>query len=93
MSSEIRVCQSNASVVYFWFLQRLLEYFSDYALVHVALYGKALVPAAKDTWNMFKVSTTLYASFYKEPVYVEILHFSNADGKQSSTTHCKWFSS
>lgn len=36
-------------------MQDLFQYFSDYALVHVALYGKAFIPAAKDTWSMFKV--------------------------------------
>eukprot|EP01138_Halocafeteria_seosinensis_P014052 gb/GECG01014349.1/.p1 GENE.gb/GECG01014349.1/~~gb/GECG01014349.1/.p1 ORF type:complete len:501 (+),score=45.85 gb/GECG01014349.1/:1-1503(+) len=35
-------------------IRDLFQYFSDYALVHVALYGKPFIPAAKDTWKMFK---------------------------------------
>eukprot|EP01138_Halocafeteria_seosinensis_P012148 gb/GECG01012416.1/.p1 GENE.gb/GECG01012416.1/~~gb/GECG01012416.1/.p1 ORF type:complete len:416 (+),score=23.12 gb/GECG01012416.1/:1-1248(+) len=66
-------------------LLRLLEYFSDYALVHVALYGKALVPAAKDTWNMFKergwdaiINDSLYVLRCTPCRRVAIIYFQQA---------------
>ncbi|KAK2871599.1 putative choline transporter, neither null mutation nor overexpression affects choline transport [Arthroderma sp. PD_2] len=35
-------------------LQWLAEFFNRYAFCHIALYGKAYIPAAKDTWKMIK---------------------------------------
>lgn len=35
-------------------LENLVEYFNRYAYIEIALYGKAYIPAAKDTWRMFK---------------------------------------
>lgn len=32
----------------------LVEYFNRYAYIEIALYGKAYIAAAKDTWNLFK---------------------------------------
>ncbi|KDE06164.1 hypothetical protein MVLG_03446 [Microbotryum lychnidis-dioicae p1A1 Lamole] len=32
----------------------LVEYFNRYAMIEIALYGKAYIQAAKDTWNLFK---------------------------------------
>ncbi|GAA5991163.1 hypothetical protein JCM10908_006567 [Rhodotorula pacifica] len=31
-----------------------VEYFNRYAYIEIALYGKAYIPAAKDTWRLFK---------------------------------------
>lgn len=36
------------------FLDWLAHIFNKYAFAHIALYGKAYIPAAKDTWKMFK---------------------------------------
>ncbi|EEQ29834.1 pH nine-sensitive protein 1 [Microsporum canis] len=35
-------------------LEWLAEFFNRYAFCHIALYGKAYVPAARDTWKMIK---------------------------------------
>ncbi|OAQ69949.1 protein PNS1 [Pochonia chlamydosporia 170] len=35
-------------------LEWALEFLNKYAFCHIALYGKAYFPAAKDTWNMIK---------------------------------------
>jgi len=32
----------------------MVEYFNRYAYIEIALYGKAYIPAAKDTWKLFK---------------------------------------
>ncbi|KAJ5240004.1 hypothetical protein N7468_004623, partial [Penicillium chermesinum] len=36
------------------FLDWLITLFNRYAFCHIALYGKAYIPAAKDTWSMMK---------------------------------------
>ncbi|KAK9435777.1 Choline transporter-like protein [Metarhizium brunneum] len=35
-------------------LEWALQFLNRYAFCHIALYGKAYIPAAKDTWNMIK---------------------------------------
>ncbi|KAF4119355.1 Plasma-membrane choline transporter [Geosmithia morbida] len=35
-------------------LEWAVQFFNRYAFCHIALYGKAYVPAAKDTWHMIK---------------------------------------
>jgi hypothetical protein len=35
-------------------IEWLVEFFNKYAYIHIALYGKAYIPAAKDTWHMMK---------------------------------------
>lgn len=35
-------------------LEWAVRFFNRYAFCHIALYGKAYIPAAKDTWNMIK---------------------------------------
>ena len=35
-------------------LEWAVNFFNRYAFVHIALYGKAYIPAAKDTWKMIK---------------------------------------
>lgn len=35
-------------------LDWLVQFFNRYAFIHIALYGKAYIPAAKDTWTMMK---------------------------------------
>ncbi|EEA27314.1 putative choline transporter, neither null mutation nor overexpression affects choline transport [Talaromyces marneffei ATCC 18224] len=35
-------------------LDWLVQFFNRYAFCHIALYGKAYIPAAKDTWTMMK---------------------------------------
>ncbi|KAG8917119.1 putative choline transporter, neither null mutation nor overexpression affects choline transport, partial [Tulasnella sp. 418] len=35
-------------------IQGLVEYFNRYAYIEIALYGKPYIPAAKDTWRLFK---------------------------------------
>ncbi|TFK75449.1 DUF580-domain-containing protein [Pluteus cervinus] len=36
------------------FIENLVEYFNRYAYIQIALFGKSYIPAAKDTWRMFK---------------------------------------
>ncbi|KAJ9206808.1 hypothetical protein DTO021D3_8753 [Paecilomyces variotii] len=36
------------------FLDWLVTFFNRYAFCHIALYGKAYIPSAKDTWTMMK---------------------------------------
>ncbi|KAG8892407.1 putative choline transporter, neither null mutation nor overexpression affects choline transport, partial [Tulasnella sp. 403] len=35
-------------------IESLVEYFNRYAYIEIALYGKPFIPAAKDTWALFK---------------------------------------
>jgi len=35
-------------------LQGIVEYVNKYAFTQVAIYGKAFVPAARDTWTILK---------------------------------------
>jgi hypothetical protein len=35
-------------------IERLVEYFNQYAYVQVAMYGKPFMQAAKDTWDLVK---------------------------------------
>lgn len=35
-------------------LEWLVQFFNRYAFCHIALYGKAYIPAAKDTWKVIK---------------------------------------
>ncbi|QRV96702.1 Plasma-membrane choline transporter [Ceratobasidium sp. AG-Ba] len=35
-------------------IESLVEYFNRYAYIEIALYGKPYIPAAKDTWRLFK---------------------------------------
>lgn len=37
-----------------WILEWLARFFNRYAFCHIALFGKAYIPAAKDTWTMIK---------------------------------------
>jgi hypothetical protein len=34
-------------------IEGMVEYFNRYAYIEIALYGKAYIPAAKDTWRLF----------------------------------------
>ena len=35
-------------------IESAVEYFNRYAYIEIALYGKSYVPAARDTWRLFK---------------------------------------
>ncbi|CAE6477358.1 unnamed protein product [Rhizoctonia solani] len=35
-------------------IESMVEYFNRYAYIEIALYGKPYIPAAKDTWRLFK---------------------------------------
>ncbi|KAJ1744558.1 putative choline transporter, neither null mutation nor overexpression affects choline transport, partial [Coemansia sp. RSA 1752] len=35
-------------------IEAIVEFFNKYAYVEIAMYGKAFVPAAKDTWTLIK---------------------------------------
>lgn len=37
-----------------WILDWVVQFVNRYAFSHIALYGKAYIPAAKDTWTMMK---------------------------------------
>ncbi|KIY62144.1 DUF580-domain-containing protein [Cylindrobasidium torrendii FP15055 ss-10] len=46
-------CACCAACCVGW-IESLVEYFNRYAYIEISLYGKAYVPAAKDTWRLFK---------------------------------------
>lgn len=59
MSSVRGVCLTLTPVSYVCFvslgcLQGIVEYVNKYAFTQVAIYGKAFIPAAKDTWTILK---------------------------------------
>jgi hypothetical protein len=48
------VCLAVCASCFVGFIENLVEYFNKYAYIEIALYGKAYIPAAKDTWRLFK---------------------------------------
>jgi len=50
----IQVCLAMCASCFMEFIQSLVEYFNKYAYIEIALYGKGYIPAAKDTWRLFK---------------------------------------
>jgi len=50
----IQVCLAMCASCFVGFIESLVEYFNKYAYIEIALYGKAYIPAAKDTWRLFK---------------------------------------
>lgn len=68
--NPIEACLACCAACFVGFLESLVEYFNRYAYIEIgkglaltrrtkltdqtALYGKAYIPAAKDTWRLFK---------------------------------------
>jgi len=50
----VQVCLAMCASCFVGFVESLVEYFNRYAYIEIALYGKAYLPAAKDTWRLFK---------------------------------------
>ncbi|KAL9711892.1 pH nine-sensitive protein 1 [Leucoagaricus gongylophorus] len=47
-------CLACCAACFVGYIDHLVEYFNRYAYIEIALYGKAYIPAAKDTWRLFK---------------------------------------
>lgn len=52
--NPIGACLACCAACFVGCIQNLVEYFNRYAYIEIALYGKAYIPAAKDTWRLFK---------------------------------------
>ncbi|KAF9566775.1 DUF580-domain-containing protein [Agrocybe pediades] len=50
----IEACLACCAACFIGIIESLVEYFNRYAYIEIALYGKAYIPAAKDTWRLFK---------------------------------------
>jgi hypothetical protein len=50
----VEACLACCAACFIGILENMVEYFNRYAYIEIALYGKAYIPAAKDTWRMFK---------------------------------------
>lgn len=50
----VEACLACCAACFVGILESLVEYFNRYAYIEIALYGKAYIPAAKDTWKLFK---------------------------------------
>jgi hypothetical protein len=50
----VEACLACCAACFVGMLQSLVEYFNRYAYIEIALYGKSYLPAAKDTWRLFK---------------------------------------
>jgi len=50
----VEACLACCAACFVGILQNLVEYFNRYAYIEIALYGKPYIPAAKDTWRLFK---------------------------------------
>ncbi|KAF9452389.1 integral to plasma membrane protein [Macrolepiota fuliginosa MF-IS2] len=52
--SPVEACLACCAACFVGCIQNLVEYFNRYAYIEIALYGKSYIPAAKDTWRLFK---------------------------------------
>ncbi|TFK75448.1 DUF580-domain-containing protein [Pluteus cervinus] len=50
----VEMCLACCASCFVGILESMVEYFNKYAYIEIALFGKAYIPAAKDTWRMFK---------------------------------------
>lgn len=52
--NPVEACLACCAACFIGFIESLVEYFNRYAYIEIALYGKSYIPAAKDTWRLFK---------------------------------------
>ena len=52
--NPVEACLACCAACFVGFIESLVEWFNRYAYIEIALYGKAYIPAAKDTWRLFK---------------------------------------
>ncbi|KAF9531624.1 plasma-membrane choline transporter-domain-containing protein [Crepidotus variabilis] len=50
----IEACLAMCASCFVGIIESMVEYFNRYAYIEIALYGKSYIPAAKDTWRLFK---------------------------------------
>ncbi|KAJ7594027.1 plasma-membrane choline transporter-domain-containing protein [Mycena floridula] len=50
----VEACLACCAACFVGIIESMVEYFNRYAYIEIALYGKAYIPAAKDTWRLFK---------------------------------------
>jgi len=50
----VEVCLACCAECFIGCIEGLVEWFNRYAYIEIALYGKSYIPAAKDTWRLFK---------------------------------------
>lgn len=50
----VEVCLYCCAECFVGCVESLVEWFNRYAYIEIALYGKSYIPAAKDTWRLFK---------------------------------------
>jgi len=50
----VEACLACCAACFIGCVEGLIEWFNRYAYIEIALYGKAYIPAAKDTWRLFK---------------------------------------
>ncbi|KAJ3570358.1 hypothetical protein NP233_g4447 [Leucocoprinus birnbaumii] len=52
--NPVEACLACCAACFVGCIQNMVEYFNRYAYIEIALYGKPYLPAAKDTWRLFK---------------------------------------
>ncbi|XP_006461087.1 hypothetical protein AGABI2DRAFT_192625 [Agaricus bisporus var. bisporus H97] len=52
--NPIGACLACCAACFTGCIESLIQYFNRYAYIEIALYGKPYIPAAKDTWRLFK---------------------------------------
>ncbi|TRM69781.1 plasma-membrane choline transporter-domain-containing protein [Schizophyllum amplum] len=52
--SPVEACLYCCAACFVGCIESMVEYFNRYAYIEIALYGKGYLPAAKDTWRLFK---------------------------------------
>jgi len=50
----VEACLACCAACFVGLLENAVEYFNRYAYIEISLYGKPYLPAAKDTWRLFK---------------------------------------
>ncbi|KAG6874464.1 hypothetical protein C0995_010373 [Termitomyces sp. Mi166 len=50
----VEACLACCAACFIGCIESLVEWFNRYAYIEIALYGKPYIPAAKDTWRLFK---------------------------------------
>ncbi|KAF8908749.1 plasma-membrane choline transporter-domain-containing protein [Mucidula mucida] len=50
----VEACLACCAACFIGCIENMVEYFNRYAYIEISLYGKPYIPAAKDTWRLFK---------------------------------------
>ncbi|KAF7964692.1 hypothetical protein HWV62_4171, partial [Athelia sp. TMB] len=53
-ATGVEVCLACCANCLIGILESAVQYFNRYAYIEISLYGKPYIPAAKDTWRLFK---------------------------------------